>query len=107
MHDRSKHLCTYARTIRNYFSYSLEPYRVKWLSYFLVEMFSPLRSSLSLGSVLLPYFTMLSPGMLVSLLAWRIVIWGNMFETMFGGFRRFKALSGGLRKSVVSHHAQI
>jgi hypothetical protein len=34
-------------------------------------------------------------------------IGGDGFGTVFGGLRQFRALSGGLRKPVVSHHAQI
>jgi hypothetical protein len=32
---------------------------------------------------------------------------GDGLGTMFSGFRQFGPLSGGLRKPVVSHHAQI
>jgi hypothetical protein len=43
---------------------------------------------------------LLSPCMLVvasfSLLVWRIWIWGDGFGMVFGGFRQFGALSGGL-----------
>jgi hypothetical protein len=38
MHDRSKIARTYARTTRNYFDYSLEPYRLEWLGYLWVEI---------------------------------------------------------------------
>jgi hypothetical protein len=65
MHDRSKLVLTYARTTRNCFAYSLEPCRVEWLGYFWVELLSPSRSCLGLGSAILPYFTLLSLGMLV------------------------------------------
>jgi hypothetical protein len=32
---------------------------------------------------------------------------GNRFRTVFGGVRQFRALSAGLQKPVVTHHAQI
>jgi hypothetical protein len=38
---------------------------------------------------------------------WKIGFWGDGFRTMLGGFRQFGALSDGLWKPVVSHHAQI
>jgi hypothetical protein len=36
-----------------------------------------------------------------SLLVWRIGIWAYEFETVFGGFRQFEALSSGFQKPVV------
>jgi hypothetical protein len=34
-------------------------------------------------------------------------IWGDEFGTVFGGFRQFRAMSGGLRKACGRHHTQI
>jgi hypothetical protein len=65
MHDRSKLARTYARTTRNCLTISIEPRRVEWFGYFWVELLSPARSGLGLGSIVIPYFTMLSHGMLV------------------------------------------
>jgi hypothetical protein len=38
---------------------------------------------------------------------WRIGIWGDGIETVFGGFQQFGALFDGFWKPVVSHHIQI
>jgi hypothetical protein len=37
----------------------------------------------------------------ISLLVWRIGIWGDRIGTAFGGFQQFRAISGGLQKSMV------
>jgi hypothetical protein len=66
LHDRSKLACTYARTTRNCLTIPWKAHRVEWLGYFWVELLSPARSGLGLGSVILSYFTMLSPCMLVA-----------------------------------------
>jgi hypothetical protein len=47
------------------FDYSFQTRRVEWLGYFWVELLSPVRSGLGLGRVIVTYFTMLSPCMLV------------------------------------------
>jgi hypothetical protein len=63
-----------------------------------------------LGSTIVPYFIPIIIRYAItfdSLIVWKIGIWGDGFRTVFDGFRQFGALSGGLRKHVVSHHAQI
>jgi hypothetical protein len=44
-----------------------KPCRVQWLGYFWVELPSPACSGLGLGIVIVPYFILLSPSMLVHL----------------------------------------
>jgi hypothetical protein len=65
LHDRSKLSCTYARTTRTYLTIPWKPRRLEWLGYFCVEMLNPTRSGLGLGRVIVPYFILLSPSMLV------------------------------------------
>jgi hypothetical protein len=56
---------TYARTTRICLTIPWKLHRVEWLDYFWVELLSPTRFGLGLGSVIVPYFILLSPGMLV------------------------------------------
>jgi hypothetical protein len=77
---------------------------------FWVDFLSPATYWSGFGSTLVPLFYQCCDPVyyyLGSLLVWRIGIWGNGLRTVFGGFRWFGALFGGLWKPVVSHHAQI
>jgi hypothetical protein len=56
---------TYARTMRTCFIIPWKPRRVEWLCYFWEELLIPARSGLGLCRIIVPYFTMLSPRMLV------------------------------------------
>jgi hypothetical protein len=66
-----------------------------------LELLSPARSGLGLGSCIFTFYLLSPRQSLLFPISAKNRDLGDGFGTAFGGFRQFGALSGGLRKLVV------